>query len=357
MISKDTLQFEWLQKVSAENRQADKILVEKVVRALLLLEGLAQSGLQFTFKGGTALILLQKFPKRFSIDADIVVSAKTDFEALYKKFLTEKGFTRFELQKRNAASGINKLHYKFFYVPVYQTQKNAGEESILLDILIEAPQYKNILPVDIASPFIRQTGAPLKVNIPSVEDILGDKLTAFAPNTTGIPYQKSGYSMAMEIIKQLYDIGNMFEDIRDIKTVAQTFEKIARTEMKYLNLEGNPRIVLDDIVQTALCLSTRGKAGKGDFKALQNGISQIKAFIFAESYQIEKAIVHASRAAYCAKLIETGEKHITRFENARQVIEWNIEALLDTKLNKLKKSNPEAFFYWYQVYLMEKKAE
>ncbi|MDD4242403.1 MAG: hypothetical protein PHG54_13330 [Smithellaceae bacterium] len=44
MIAKDSLQPEWIQKVSAENRQADKMLVEKVIRALLLLEGLAESG-------------------------------------------------------------------------------------------------------------------------------------------------------------------------------------------------------------------------------------------------------------------------------------------------------------------------
>ena len=46
-----------------------------------------------------------------------------------------------------------------------------------------------------------------------LDDILGDKLTAFAPNTTGIPYEKSGLSRAMEIIKQLYDIGNLFEQM------------------------------------------------------------------------------------------------------------------------------------------------
>jgi hypothetical protein len=89
---------------------------------------------------------------------------------------------------------------------------------------------------------------------------------------------------------------------------------------------------------------------------MQNGVSQIRAYIFSESYHIEKAIVHAARAAYLAKLIGTGEKNIVRFENARQIIEWQIKAPFDTKLNKLKKSNPEAFFYWYQVYLLGEKA-
>ncbi|MGV8057107.1 MAG: nucleotidyl transferase AbiEii/AbiGii toxin family protein [Smithellaceae bacterium] len=354
MISKDTLQPEWINKASAENRKADKILIEKVIRALLLLEGLAQSDLPFIFKGGSSVMLLQQMPRRFSIDIDIIVPEKADFDAHFTRFIQAKNFTRFEVQKRNTSSNIEKHHYKFFYAPVHQ--KNIAEDNILLDILIEQSPYRKIIPTDIDLPFVQQDGAPLQVNIPGKEDILGDKLTAFAPNTTGIPYEKSGVSMAMEIIKQLYDIGNLFEEISDIKTIAETFQNIAQTEMKYRKLPGDVKNVLDDILNTTLCLATRGKSGKGDFDALQKGISQIKAYIFSESYHIETAIVHAARAAYLAKLIETGAGKFIRFENAQQIIDWQIEAPLDTKLNKLKKSNPEAFFYWYQIYLLERKA-
>ena len=59
MISKDTLNIGWIKQVSNENRKADKILIEKVIRALLLLDGLAESELPFIFKGGTAVMLLQ----------------------------------------------------------------------------------------------------------------------------------------------------------------------------------------------------------------------------------------------------------------------------------------------------------
>lgn len=352
MISKDSLHLDWITEVTAENRKADKILIEKVIRALLLLEGLTQSGLSFIFKGGTAVMLLQGRPKRFSIDVDIIVPDNADFEKHFAKFMSDKVFTRYEIQKRNITSDIEKYHYKFFYNPSFKC--GITEDNTLLDIVVEKPCYKNIIPVNIDSPFIKQQGAPIQVNIPSKEDILGDKLTAFAPNTTGIPYERSGSSMAMEIIKQLYDIGNLFEEITDIKVVAKTFESIAKTQMQYRNLSGDIKIVLDDIFQTALCISTRGKAGKGNFEALQNGVSQIKAYIFSESYQIEKAIVHSSRAAYCAKLIATGESNFGRFENAEQIISWNIEQPLDTKLNKLKKTNPEAFFYWYKCLNLKK---
>jgi predicted nucleotidyltransferase component of viral defense system len=68
------LSQEWISLVSVQNRKADKILIEKTVRALLLLEGLAASRLPFTFKGGTALMLLLNSSKRLSIDIDILVS-------------------------------------------------------------------------------------------------------------------------------------------------------------------------------------------------------------------------------------------------------------------------------------------
>jgi predicted nucleotidyltransferase component of viral defense system len=167
MISPGTLQPEWIARASA-NHKADKILVEKVIRALLLLEGLAQSGLPFVFKGGTAVMLLQQTPRRFSIDIDILVPDKVDFEAALNTFLPDKSFTRVELHTRKAKSTIDKLHYKFFYIPV--RQKELAEESVLLDILIEAAPYQNIVPVNINLPFVKQAGQPVTVSIPSKED-------------------------------------------------------------------------------------------------------------------------------------------------------------------------------------------
>ena len=41
-------------------------------------------------------------------------------------------------------------------------QKNISEDNILLDILIEDSPYKNIIPTDIDSPFVKQAGAPVQ---------------------------------------------------------------------------------------------------------------------------------------------------------------------------------------------------
>jgi len=39
---------------------------------------------------------------------------------------------------------------------------------------------------------------------------------------------------------------------------------------------------------------------------------------------------------------------IERFKNPLKIKDWLIEDQTHKKLNKLKKTNPEAFFYWYK---------
>lgn len=354
MINLSKISSEWLNQVSNQHRNADKILAEKVIRALLLLEGLAKQKLSFVFKGGTALMLHFNSTKRLSIDIDIILPNEVkDLDSVLEAIIKEQGFLRKELQHRSTTSKIKKEHYKFFYTPLHKTNKD--EEYVLLDILFEEVNYENLISLPIQSDFVPIIDNPLSVSVPSLEDILGDKLTAFAPNTTGIPYFKKDDSMSMEIIKQLYDIGNLFDTVTDFDTIKTTFYRFAKTEIDYRNSKKiNENDVLEDIYQTALCIVSRGTDGKGDFLELQNGIGRVSRFIFSESYHIEKAIAHASKAAYISVLIQHNSKTIDKFENPLQLKDWQIGEPLNNKLNKLKKSNPEAFFYWFKIYELKK---
>ncbi|HUN16104.1 MAG TPA: nucleotidyl transferase AbiEii/AbiGii toxin family protein [Saprospiraceae bacterium] len=350
MIDLNKISIEWLSHVSKKHRNTDKILTEKVIRALLLLEGLAKQKLPFVFKGGTALMLHFNSTKRLSIDIDIILPNDIKgFGSILDAIIKEQGFLRKELQNRNTTSKIKKEHYKFFYTTLHKTNKD--EDYVLLDIIFEKVNYKNLISLPIQSEFIPIIDNPLSVIVPSLEDILGDKLTAFAPNTTGIPYFKGDDSMSMEIIKQLYDIGNLFDKVTDLDIIKITFYRFAKTEIDYRNSDGiNENDVLDDIYQTALCIVSRGTSGKGDFLELQKGIERIYSFIFSETYHIEKAIAHASKAAYLSTLIALNAKTIAKFENPLQIKDWQVDKPLNKKLNKLKKSNPEAFFYLYKIY-------
>ena len=160
-------------------------------------------------------------------------------------------------------------------------------EYILLDVLYEDTHYKKVNSLSLENPFVKWEGEPVKVNVPSSDDILGDKLTAFAPNTSGIPYIKNGLNRNLEIIKQLYDVGRLFDAATDLDCIKTAYGRIVPVEMSYRNLPANSLLSLDDTIATAKCLATRGKSGIGDFEALQNGINRLKSFMYLGKYYIE----------------------------------------------------------------------
>jgi len=354
MINKRDITIDWLERVSKNHHNADKILTEKVIRALLLLEGLVMQGIPFVFKGGTALMLHFSSTRRLSIDIDIIVETESaDLATKLEILAHDQGFGRVELQHRDSISTIKKAHYKFYYSPLHRTNKE--EEYVLLDVLFEKVNYKKVISIPIQSDFVPQIDSLIEVYIPSLEDILGDKLTAFAPNTTGIPYFKTSDSMSMEIIKQLYDIGTLFDVVTDLDTIKSTFLLFAKAQIGYraaADVEVND--VLDDIFNTALCITSQGTSGLGNFEELQRGVQRVRSFIFSENYHLDKATTHASKAAYLSKLISMDATYIEKYDRSYQMSDWLISDTSLNKLNKLKKSNPEAFFYWYKIFELTK---
>ena len=348
MINIGKIDTNWINRVSKENRNADKILVEKVIRAFLLLEGLCKVGMPFVFKGGTSLMLLSGLKKRMSIDIDIIVEKVTDdLDEKLNHAAMEQGFVRVEAQSRTSLTTVPKRHYKFFYSPIHKTVQD--EEYILLDILFTENPYSLVEEREIVSSFVPTKEPSVFVKVPSPENLLGDKLTAFAPNTTGVPYYKHGDSMSMEIIKQLYDVSCLFDLARDFVVVHETFAKLVKQEAVYRGGGITEKDVIEDILQTSLCISTRGILGRGDFAELMAGIGRVSGFVFSKPYHIEDATVSTSKAAYTAALIATGTTSVSRYTGPGSMANMTIVNTDYNKLNKLRKSNPEAFFYWYHA--------
>jgi predicted nucleotidyltransferase component of viral defense system len=179
MIAQKTIVKEWIEKIS-KTQKADKILVEKAIRALFFLEGLVESGLNFVFKGGTALMLMLDKSRRLSIDIDIMIEDNTlNLSNIIQSIVQNKNFIRFEKQERKMDTSIDKEHYKLFFHSIVENK----ESHILLDVLNEKNNYQNIIETPINSVFIEHSGEIVKVKTPDFNNLLGDKLTAFAPNT------------------------------------------------------------------------------------------------------------------------------------------------------------------------------
>ena len=150
----------------------------------------------------------------------------------------------------------------------------------------------------------------------------------------------------------LFRSASLFDVTDNLAVTSKTFKEFAKIELLYRNLDPhNIAQVLDDIYQTSLSICLKGQVQPDNFKILQAGIKRIQNFIHSEKYNIDSAIVNASKAAYLSILIANGVTEISRFDP--QNVEYLREAVprepSPTKLNKLKKTNVEAFFYWNEI--------
>lgn len=354
MINPTSRSLEWITEASRNLGVHDIALVEKTIRAFSLLEALARSGCPFLFKGGSSLMLHLNTSKRLSIDIDIICPPGTLIEAYLGMYAEEYGFGKVELVERISRKDVPKQHAKFYYEVSYPG--NGGQDKILLDVLFEETHYSKIVSLPIQSPLLVTDEPPNMVKLPSHEDLLGDKLTAFAPHTTGIPFFKGERNCSMEIIKQLFDVASLFDITENLNITRKTFSKFAAIELQYRHLEpDNIPQVLDDIYQTALCICMRGLQNPDEFRLLQDGISRIGNFMIGDKYTLDSAIVNASKVAYLCKLIEKGINEIRHYspEMLVNLADRELQQPIPTKLNKLKKTHPEAFFYFNEIQLIQ----
>lgn len=367
MIDERSRSREWILESCKQNKVNDPTLMEKTIRAFSLLEALARSGCPFLFKGGSALMLQLGCTQRLSVDIDIVCPPGTDVIAYLEPYAEEYGFGEIVPTERLSRTNVPKTHAKCFYQVSYVTNK--AQEKVLLDVLFEDVWYTRVEQLPIVSPFLLTVGEPLTVSLPSKEDLLGDKLTAFAPNTTGIPYIKmvkgrdgsmEERHCSMEIIKQLFDVASLFDRVENLAVVRETFGKIAPIELEYRGMDReNVQAVLDDIYRTAelVCTGVYTNDQSFEFKELQSGVRRIRDLIISESFNQYSAIVAASKAAYLAVLLGKGIDEIRRYDPAVDLrservgtaLDSSGQALVSPVINKVKALRPEAFWYWNEV--------
>lgn len=341
MISTQSRSKEWIMGIREVSPGKDPILIEKMIMALTLVENLKLAELDFIFKGGTSLLLLMNSPRRFSIDIDIVLPDAKNLDVCFKDIIQQGIFTRIEENIRFGQ--LPKQHYKFFFQSVIQEK----ESHILLDILIEKNPYPILNAINIHSSLIVLEGQATKVVCPSKECMLGDKLTAFAPHTTGIPY---GKDKDLEIAKQLFDVAVLFDVIEDISIVRTTFQNIATQELAYRGMkELTTNDVLLDSFYTSILIGTRGASSGLEYAELLDGIKKMTGFVFSGFFSIDSAILCASKVAYLSTLILGDSDTIDRFEKNFDILVWTIINQDYNKLNKLKKTSPEAFYYFFRA--------
>jgi hypothetical protein len=336
--------------------------MEKVIYALTLVEQLVQTALNFTFKGGTSLLLILPEPKRFSIDVDIVTTeTRQRVEDALTTICKNAIFTKWELDEfRSYKPGIPKAHYLL----IFFSQWDQRERVILLDVLYEEHGYPSLVHAPIVNEWIQTDGEAIPVLMPSADSITGDKLTAYAPNTIGIRFRiehadGSVTEKQMEVMKQLFDLGILFDRLTNLTHFKQSFERTAQKEIAYRGIkEITPESVLTDIVNTSLMIASQGKFfnPKKDYAHVSTGLIQLKSYIYNGAFRSDEAILASSKAAYLAAMILAGYNgQILRWQEGDDIQQYFVKSIAYQFLNKRRNIPGGPLFYWYHTLALLRK--
>jgi len=336
VINKESFEEAHIRYLQEKSRR-DPVLIERVIYAFGLLEALAKVKLPFIFKGGTCLMLLLKQPRRLSTDIDIIVEPGTDIEEYIRLASQIFPFKAHEEDVRKGKNDIVKRHFKF----TYDSPVNEKPFYILLDILFEENHYHEVQEKEIQMDMLICDEEALKVNVPSIDCILADKMTAFAPYTTGIPLRAN---KDMEVMKQMYDVASLIDEFTDFDNVCKTYQEICKTEIAYRGADISIRDCLVDTCMAAACVAGRTKIRPDDYSVYVKAIRELHDHILIENYSAEIAAARAPKIMYMAMCMLTGHPYET-VEDFKEFADGQIQSEILKPLKSLRKANPLAYAY------------
>lgn len=348
MIANQCFTKEWVTRKRGEMGGIDPALLEKSIHAFALLCALGESSVPFVFKGGTSMILLLKEFRRLSIDIDIVTSMpRIEYELNLADIGRKSPFLGYEQDDRGERGLPHRTHFKFFYDSAISKRR----DYVLLDILEETNFYPKTEINPVKASFI-ELKKPIKVRMPIIDCLLGDKLTAFAPNTIGIHYAQRS---SMQIIKQLFDVGELFNAAEDFVLVRKSYKALSEAEIRYRGGKYTQEQAIEDTFRTGIMicgLGLRGIPRDKHAEILTDGIGKIPSYLVNTRFRLEEAKISASRAVLLSALLKTQSK-----ERAFKEFRWNPKRTSELtslilkppfdNLNRIKVLITEAFYNLY----------
>ncbi len=315
---------------------ADPSILERTIFAFGLLEAIQSVGLPFIFKGGTSLLLLLGEPRRLSTDIDIIVKPGTEVDDFIHRAGNVFPFLSVEENFRKGSNGIRKRHFRFHF----RSPRTGKEINVLLDILFEHNPYKTVIERPIQNNLLLGRGEDVLVTVPDKNCILGDKLTAFAPHTTGVPF---GKDKELEIIKQLFDCWTLFQEMDDFQTVASAYHHVVQTEMSYRGLNCSVSDVLMDTIESCICIMGRGGIKPEDYRKFLNGINAIQGHVFHGRINGENAGIMACEIMYLASCILTEQTTISKSIDIASYQEVKLQLKGAKKISYIRNADPGAY--------------
>lgn len=303
MIDDKSFSREWIEELRKKEgySKAHPEIMEKMIYALYLVEKLVSGGLEFTFKGGTCISLLSPQIRRFSIDVDIIAQVKKEqLEKVLAEVINKSRLTRYELdEKRSFVNNFPKAHYDVFFNSEY----DGSEKNILLDVIFDEDTYPETVVLPVENNLLIYSGEKISIKVPSIDSLTGDKLTAFAPNTIGIRYNTN---KELQIIKQVYDVGQLFSQVTNLETVGKSFRNVYLKQIKYQNIDLKIDDVLQDIIDTSFLIGMQQKnkeSAKEKYAEIFRGVERFPPFLPTPRYSTYNIIEDSAKAALIAAKI------------------------------------------------------
>jgi len=352
MISKECFGKEYIQRHRESVDGGGLDIIDRAIHALALLEHLAGTDLRFIFKGGTSLLLHLPRIRRLSIDIDIMCpKADGQLEAAVQTVSTKFPFSRYVEDDRGERGLPERRHFKFFY-PSAVTGK---EEHVVLDVVQEDDCHLECVEKPVNTEFLRVKEEVL-VRVPTIEALLGDKMTAFAPHTLGVPFMTDKeINRTLQVVKQLYDIGELFSAIQNLAAVKLAYEESYRLENGYRSgKKYSLQQTLDDTKNVALQICLDGvKGARPDPKItahMKDGLVRLKDHLIRDRFRWNREVKVAAAKAYLLAVYFEGALELTTdrlkydFDEQRGLI-TDFTLPEHGCLNNLRRTVPEAFYY------------
>ena len=285
MISKKNFEKEYIQEQIKKFPKVDPTKMEMTIFAFGLLDEFIRCGVPLIFKGGTSLLLLLDNPQRVSTDIDIIVPKGCNFDKIFDK--VKKRFPFYEGEERGENTNQQFRHFYFMFSgPVSEK-----ECRINLDVAFEDNPYQCLVEKEVSLEFILTTGNKTFVRLPSINSIIGDKLTAFAPTTIGVnPFMTSlgkKIDNRLQVMKQFYDVARLYDSITDINEALSSYKKCQKFENEFRGTSYSVKETLLDTFKHAAIVASMGlwdKSSKFYKDVAKAGIQGLATNIFSGKY-------------------------------------------------------------------------
>ena len=350
---------EWLLRQSKQMGACAPQVLEKCLHALTLLGHLVEADLPLVFRGGTSLLLHLPEIHRLSIDIDIVCPVEgRDLESVLAVVAQRAPFTGWDESVRDGTRLPRRRHFKFYYPTALGLQEYAPP-SVMLDVVAERQMIHALGSKPIATGFLTPE-REVKVKLPTVESLLGDKLTAFAPTTTGVPLRKADGTPGdvVQVVKQLFDVGLLSESARDGVQVLETYRRAHAAESGYRATQPSYEATLDDTISA--CLSASPMKAKvrerfPDYPLLLRGYTGMQGHL-TRKFSEEDFRRFAARTAAVAAILRAGRapnfdalRYAGSTEHIASIRAHTFNNTPWDWLDGMKQVNPAAYHCWMQA--------